>query len=94
MKIALAPEAQVDIRRFGWEKTFLLERELRQLLDDPDLIARARPLVSRRGKRVFRIDLTTPFVARVSIEGKTLEVERVVTTDELDDTADEFFAER
>jgi hypothetical protein len=91
MNIALAPEAQTDIRRFGWEKAFFLERELRLLLDDPDLIARARPLLRRPGERLLRIDLTPPFVARVSLEGKNLLVERVVTTDELADSADEFF---
>jgi hypothetical protein len=94
MKVELSPQAQKDVRRFGWNKAFLLTAELRDLVDDPRLVSRLRPLLSADGRAIFRIDLTPPFVARVQItpEGGLL-VERVVTTSELDATGDDFFGD-
>ena len=45
------------------------------------------------GSPRFRIDLTEPFVARVKITGEGLEVECVVTTEELNAMAAELFPE-
>jgi hypothetical protein len=94
MEIELSPDAQKDIRRFGWDKAFFLARELRDLRDDPKLASRLRPLLpSPSEPPLFRIDLTEPFVARVHITDEGLLVERVVTTQELEETAVEFFSE-
>jgi hypothetical protein len=94
VQIELSPKAQRDIRRFGWDKAFFLTRELRDLRDDPKLVGRLGPLVTpSSGLPRFRIDLTEPFVARAQITDQGLLIERVVTTQELDETAVEFFSE-
>jgi len=95
VKIELSSQAQRDIRRFGWDRAFFLERELRDLRDDPKLVSRLRPLLPRSpGQPLFRINLTEPFVARVQITSEGLLIERLVTGQELDETGLEFFSEK
>jgi hypothetical protein len=93
VEIELEPLAQKDVRRFGLTKGFLLMALLRDLRDDENLAHRLRPLPSSGGTARFRIDLTATFVARVQVTARGLLVERVVTAEELDDTAADLFGE-
>lgn len=92
MKIDLEPKAQEDVRRFGIAKSFLLMAVLRDLRDDQNLPSRLQPLPPPSRSPRFRVDLTDTFVARVRVNESGLLVERVVTVQELEDTATEFFS--
>ena len=93
VKIDLLPRAQKDVRRFGTAKGILLMAVLRGLRNDPNLPSRLQALPTSATPPQFRIDLTTTFVARVRITSNGLLIERVVTVQELEDTATAFFSD-
>lgn len=91
MDIDLCPTAQRDIRRFGIRDGFMLERVLRGLRRDLGLAARLQRLPFRDDPPLFRLDLSDKYVARVRIGDRGLIVERIVTVEEINDTAKAIF---
>jgi hypothetical protein len=80
------------LRRFGWGKAFLLRDELRALIDDRCLVGRLRPLPRLPGAaQQFRVDLTEPFVAIFRPTEAGVVIERVMTTDEIEDESAKLF---